>query len=114
MLWDIQSNRSKNTAAQALANNDTMTKKSRFVDTRFHYTREMVNEGEIEVKRCDTQFMTADIFTKAMSKELMDRHGSTICGGTPTLNCQHALACACTDMDARCERARTESRPSVP
>ena len=81
-----------NEAAQALANNDTMTKKSRFVDTRFHYTREMVNEGEIEVKRCDTQFMTADIFTKAMSKELMDRHGSTICGGTPTLNCQHALA----------------------
>ena len=45
-----------NEAAQALANNDTMTKKSRFVDTRFHYTREMVNEGEIEVKRCDTAY----------------------------------------------------------
>ena len=59
----------------------------------FPLTLPLINSiGEIEVKRCDTQFMTADIFTKAMSKELMDRHGSTICGGTPTLNCQHALA----------------------
>ena len=41
-----------NEAAEALAKNEIMTKRSRFVDTRFHYTREMVIEGEISAIRC--------------------------------------------------------------
>ena len=70
-----------NEAAEALAKNEIMTKRSRFVDTRFHYTREMVIEGEISVIRCDTSTMVADLFTKGLSAELMARHW-TVARGT--------------------------------
>ena len=71
-----------NEAAQALANNESMTKKSRFVDVRYHYTREMVQEGEVKVVRCDTANMTADLYTKAMNKVLLSRHGEMTSGAT--------------------------------
>ena len=71
-----------NEAAQALATNDSMTKKSRFVDVRFHYTREMVSEGEIEVRRCPTADMTADLYTKALCSLILIRHSDNARGAT--------------------------------
>ena len=73
-----------NEAAQALASKELMTKRSRFVDTRFHYTREQVIEGEIEVVRCKTSDMEADLFTKALPRELAQRHWSRLRGETST------------------------------
>ncbi len=84
-----------NEAAQALAMNENMTKRSRFVDVRFHYVREMVKEKEVTVCRCNTADMAADLFTKALSLDLLNRHSSTVSGGTlPT-------ATACSDTKIR-------------
>ena len=61
-----------------------MTKRSRFVDARFHYVREQVREGEIEVVRCKTTNMEADLFTKALPKETAQKHWSRLRGETST------------------------------
>jgi len=71
-----------NEAAQALANNELMTKRSRFVDARFHYTREMVSEGEVQILRCCTQEMEADLFTKALSAEVATKFWDRVRGKT--------------------------------
>jgi hypothetical protein len=63
-----------NDAARILAQSEVMTKRSRFVETRFHYTREMVLEGEVAVVRCDTKEMTADLQTKGLAKLLLTKH----------------------------------------
>ena len=69
-----------NEAAMALANNACMTKRARFIDVRFHYVREMVADGQIKVVRCPTALMAADLFTKALSKELISRHWGVVSG----------------------------------
>ena len=84
-----------NEAAQALAMNENMTKRSRFVDVRFHYVREMVKENEVTVCRCNTADMAADMFTKALSRDLLNRHSSTVSGGTLP------AATACSDIKIR-------------
>jgi len=63
-----------NDAARILAQSEVMTKRSRFVETRFHYTREMVLEGEVTVVRCDTKEMTADLQTKGLARLLLTKH----------------------------------------
>ena len=71
-----------NEAAQLLASSNLQTRRSRFVDCRFHYTREMVAEGEIVVRRCPTAHMEADLFTKALSQEVLRQHWNTVRGET--------------------------------
>ena len=51
-----------------------MTKRSRFIDARFHYVREMVAEGEISVQRCATTDMVADLFTKGLPRVTFEKH----------------------------------------
>ena len=63
-----------NEAAEALACNEIMTKRSRFIDARFHYVREMVAEGEISVQRCATTDMVADLFTKGLPRVTFEKH----------------------------------------
>ena len=63
-----------NEAAEALACNEIMTKRSRFIDARFHYVREMVAEKEISVKRCATSDMVADLFTKGLPRVTFEKH----------------------------------------
>jgi hypothetical protein len=63
-----------NDAARILAQSEVMTRRSRFVETRFHYTREMVLEGEVMVVRCGTKEMTADLQTKGLAKLLLTKH----------------------------------------
>ena len=63
-----------NEAAEALACNEIMTKRSRFIDARFHYVREMVAENEISVKRCATSDMVADLFTKGLPRVTFEKH----------------------------------------
>ena len=78
-----------NTAAEAICSSQIATKRSRFIDVRYHYCRQMQAEGEIRVYRCDTKLMRADMFTKALSREVLLEHWLAVASGT-----EHGLATA--------------------
>ena len=70
-----------NTAAEAICSSQIATKRSRFIDVRYHYCRQMQAEGEIRVYRCDTKLMRADMFTKALSREVLLEHWEAVANG---------------------------------
>ena len=59
-----------NKAAIALATNAGQNPKVKHIATRFHYTRDAVCDRKINIVYCNTNLMVADMFTKALAKEL--------------------------------------------
>ena len=55
-----------NQSALLLAKNDTTAKRTKHVDIRYHFVREKVHEGKIELKYLKSENMIADIFTKPL------------------------------------------------
>eukprot|EP00253_Pinus_taeda_P029599 PITA_29599 len=55
-----------NSSAIALSKNSMFHKRTKHIDTRFHYIRELVNNGEIILQHCRTQEQVADILTKPL------------------------------------------------
>lgn len=62
-----------NQSAIELAKNAVYHKRSKHIDIKFHFTRELVEKKEIKIVYLRTDFMLADIFTKALSKIKHDR-----------------------------------------
>ena len=60
-----------NTGAEYLAKNPKMSDKSRHIRVKFHFVRELYNNGELEVEWIRTEFMVADLMTKAVSLPLL-------------------------------------------
>eukprot|EP00253_Pinus_taeda_P010970 PITA_10970 len=58
-----------NDSAIALSKNFVFHKRTKHVDTRFHYIRELVNNGEIVLKHCKNQEQVADIVTKPLGEK---------------------------------------------
>lgn len=63
-----------NQGCMAMANNPVNHKKTKHVDIRFHYLRELVQKGSIALEYCRTHKMTADILTKALGSNLFKEH----------------------------------------
>jgi hypothetical protein len=57
-----------NTSTIALSKNHVFHKKSKHIDTHFHFIRELVNNGDIALKFCGSQDQLVDIFTKPLGK----------------------------------------------
>eukprot|EP00253_Pinus_taeda_P009712 PITA_09712 len=55
-----------NSSAIALSKNSVSHKRTKHIDTRFHYIRELVSNGEIVLEHCRTQEQFADILTKPL------------------------------------------------
>eukprot|EP00253_Pinus_taeda_P030035 PITA_30035 len=55
-----------NSSAIALSMNSVFHKRTKHIDTRFHYIREFVSNGEIILQHCRTQEQVADILTKPL------------------------------------------------
>ena len=53
-------------SAIALSKNSVFHKRTKHIDTKFHYTRELVSNGEIILEHCRTQEQFADILTKPL------------------------------------------------
>ena len=53
----------------SLSNNSVFHKRTKHIDTRFHYIRELVNNGEIVLQHCKTQEQVADILTKPLDQK---------------------------------------------
>jgi hypothetical protein len=62
---------SDNQGSIALAKNPKHHSRTKHIDVQHHFIREKVDMEVIELKYCPTQFMVADVLTKALAK---DRH----------------------------------------
>ena len=57
-----------NSSAITLSKNQVFNKKSKHIDIRYHFIRELVNEDVITVKFCKSADQQADIFTKPLQE----------------------------------------------
>jgi len=57
-----------NMSAIALSKNPVHHDRSKHIDTKFHFLRECVEEGKVEVEHVGTGEQVADIFTKALGR----------------------------------------------
>ena len=58
-----------NSSAITLSNNYVFHKRTKHIDTKFHYIRELGNNGEIILKHCRTQEQFADILSKLLGQK---------------------------------------------
>eukprot|EP00253_Pinus_taeda_P016501 PITA_16501 len=61
-----------NSSAIALSKNSMFHKRTKHIDTRFHYIRELVNNGKIILQHCSTQEQVADILTKPLDQKIFE------------------------------------------
>ncbi|KAI9038199.1 uncharacterized protein KD926_011138 [Aspergillus affinis] len=62
-----------NKGAIDLTTSDMQTKRSKHIDIRYHYTRDMIDQGIIQVKQIPTADMVADGCTKPLGSEAHSR-----------------------------------------
>jgi hypothetical protein len=67
-----------NQSAIFLEKNHSVKQRSKHIDIKYHFIRELVHQGKITIRYCPTQEMTADIFTKPLSKQLFTKHRDTM------------------------------------
>jgi len=58
-----------NQGAIQLARNPGSSRRTRHIDIRFHFTREAMEEGVIDIVYCHTKDMTADLLTKPIPRQ---------------------------------------------
>ena len=57
-----------NRSAEELSKNPVFHERSKHIDTRYHYIRECVADGVVEVKHISTDDQLADILTKPLAR----------------------------------------------
>ena len=57
-----------NQAAIALAHNAAVNRRNKHIDVRFHYTRQLLEDGSLDLEYCRTEDMVADVLTKALGR----------------------------------------------
>jgi len=57
-----------NQGAIAIAKDPVKHTRAKHIDIRFHFLRDVIKRGDIELEYCSTENMTADILTKPVSK----------------------------------------------
>lgn len=58
-----------NQGAIAIAKNPVDHARTKHIDIRYHYIRECVQNGQIQLKYCCTENMKADILTKPLPRQ---------------------------------------------
>ena len=56
-----------NQSAICMSKNQQSHGQSKHIDIKYHFVREKVSEGSIELRYCTTENMLADMFTKGLS-----------------------------------------------
>lgn len=57
-----------NTYAMSLAKNPISHGRSKHIYVKFHFLRDMVNKGQVELKYCKTESQLANLFSKAFNQ----------------------------------------------
>eukprot|EP00253_Pinus_taeda_P016758 PITA_16758 len=58
-----------NTSTIALPKNSVFHKRTKHIDAKYHFIRELINNAEIVLQHCRSQEQYADIFTKPLARE---------------------------------------------
>ena len=61
-----------------MAENWSTTGKTKHIDVRLHYLREMIEQGMIQIKFVKSEWNVSDIFTKNLSENLFQQHAETL------------------------------------
>jgi hypothetical protein len=69
-----------NTAAQRLASSAGASLRTKHIRVKFHFVRELVQEGVIVVEAVRTALQHADVLTKALGQELHHFHTAALLG----------------------------------
>ena len=68
-----------NQATIMMAKSGSSTKRTKHIDIKYHFIKEQINNGVINLQYCETNSMIADLFTKPLQKikfqELINRSG---------------------------------------
>jgi hypothetical protein len=70
-----------NQSAIAMVNNGNDHGRTKHIDIRYHYIRDLVKDGQISVKYLPTDDMVADTLTKALEKKQFKKFRSSLLGG---------------------------------
>jgi hypothetical protein len=62
-----------NQGAIAIGKDFVSNRRTKHIDIRYHYIRERVEKGDIELKYLSTEEMIADCLTKPVGKQILDR-----------------------------------------
>lgn len=57
-----------NTAAETLIKNPTFHRRTKYVDIKYHYVRDVAKKGHLEVKHVASNEQRADLLTKPLTK----------------------------------------------
>ena len=69
-----------NQAAIAMSSDPLTTTRAKHISLHYHYTRERVKDGEINVTYIETREMVADALTKSLPSERLRKHTKTMLG----------------------------------
>jgi hypothetical protein len=58
-----------NKSTISLSKNHVFQKRKKHIDTRYHFIRELVNNGELILQHCSSNEQLVDIFTKALAQD---------------------------------------------
>jgi len=70
-----------NQAAIVMAANSISGAKTRHIKLDHHFIRQVIRDGQIELRYCPTALMAADIQTKALVRETFKKHAKLILDG---------------------------------
>ena len=62
-----------NSSTIQLSKNPLFHGKSKHIDVRFHFLRDLVNDGVVELSYCNSQDQIADIMTKLLKLEQFEK-----------------------------------------
>ena len=63
-----------------MCRNPVMQKRSKHIDVKFHFIRERIEDGTIQLEYCPTELMQADLLTKALTFQKVEKHRNSIMG----------------------------------
>ncbi|MCO5603060.1 hypothetical protein L7F22_057204 [Adiantum nelumboides] len=63
-----------NQSCMAIARNPVFHVRTKHIEVQYHFVRELILDGEVEMEYCPTMDNCADIFTKALGSKTLERH----------------------------------------
>ena len=76
----------ENQSCIKMCKNPVMQKRTKHIDVKYHFVRERVEDETDELHYCPTEFMEADLLTKALSKAKVEQHRRTLMSCRLTLD----------------------------